>query len=172
MPETILRARKFNVERGEYEIPGRGMVQRELVVHPGAVLIIPLLDCRNVVMIHNYRFAVGQELIELPAGTLEAGEDPMDCAARELQEETGYRAGRLESMGHFYTSPGFTNEIMHVFTATDLKEGPQELDDGEQIRVEVMPLADVFDACGSGRITDAKTVAALMIYLQRNGGCA
>jgi ADP-ribose pyrophosphatase len=168
MTETLLTATKFSVERREYDVPGRGRARREIVVHPGAVVIIPLLSPTSVVMIRNYRFAVAAELLELPAGTLEPPEPPRDCAARELEEETGYRAGRVEPLAEFYTSPGFTNERMHVFVATDLSAAAQQLDATEQIRVVTMPLSDALDACVDGRIVDGKTIAALQIYHYRH----
>jgi ADP-ribose pyrophosphatase len=169
MPEVLLKAAKFEVERREYNVPGRGMVRRELVVHPGAVTIVPLLDPTTIVMIRNYRFSVGRELLELPAGTLEPPEPPAACAARELEEETGYRAARLEPLCEFYTSPGFTNEHMHVFVATGLSKTIQQLEDNEQIRPEIMPLADPLAATADGRIVDAKTIAALHVYHYRHG---
>jgi ADP-ribose pyrophosphatase len=119
------------------------------------------------VLIHNYRFSVGQELLELPAGTLEASEEPLACAARELQEETGYVADRLEPLCRFYTSPGFTNELMHVFVATGLIHKGQNCEPTEQIRVQPMDMADALDACVDGRIVDGKTIAALQVYHYR-----
>jgi ADP-ribose pyrophosphatase len=169
MNETLLTATKFNVERREYEIPGHGRVHRELVVHPGAVLILPLLTPTDVVMIRNYRFSVRAELLELPAGTLEAHEPPLACAARELEEETGYVAGRIEPICQFYTSPGFTDELMYVFTATDLTATAQRLEATEQVRVETMALADALAATADGRIVDGKTIAALLLYHYRTG---
>ncbi len=169
MDEVLLKAEKFQVKRREYDVPGRGLVRRELVVHPGAVTILPLLDPRTVVMIRNYRFSVGAELLELPAGTLEPPELPIDCAARELQEETGYRADRFEPLCEFYTTPGFTNEHMHVFVATGLTRMEQQLDATEQIRVETMPLTDALAATIDGRIVDGKTIASLQVYHYRFG---
>lgn len=165
-----MRTAKFTVERREYEIPERGLVQRELVVHPGAVVIVPLLSGDTVVMIRNYRFAVDAELLELPAGTLEPGEGPLACAAREVEEETGYRAGRIEPLCEFYTSPGFIDERMHAFVASELIPVGQKLDETEQIRVQPMPLADALAACTDGRIVDGKTIAALLVY-DRRWGC-
>ncbi len=170
MNEILLHARRFHVERREVDVPGRGIVSRELVVHPGAVCIIPLLDAQTVVMIRNYRFSVDSELLELPAGTLEPREPPETCAARELEEETGYRAGRLEYLGRFYTSPGFTNELMHFYVAGNLTVGPQRLDATEQIRVQPMAVADALAACHDGRIIDGKTIAALLLWHDRQKG--
>ena len=167
MSEILLTAAKFHVERREYNVPGHGTVRRELVVHPGAVLILPLLSPHEVVMIRNYRFAAGAELLELPAGTLEPPEPPLDCAARELEEETGYTAEAIEPLCTFYTTPGFTDEKMHVFVARDLTNKQQRLEPTEQIRVEIMTLTDALDATADGRIIDAKTIAALQIYHYR-----
>lgn len=170
MGQELLRARKFTVERCEYNVPGVGQVQRELVVHPGAVLILPLLDSRTAVLIHNYRFSVGAELLELPAGTLEPGEDPAVCAARELEEETGYVADCIEPLCQFYTSPGFTNELMYCYVATGLAHKGQKAEPTEQIRVQPMALADALVACADGRILDGKTIAALQVYHYRQTG--
>jgi ADP-ribose pyrophosphatase len=167
MGDVLLTTRKFRVERREFSVPGQGVVHRELVVHPGAVLVLPLLGDGNVVLIRNHRYSVGAELLELPAGTLDPGESPETCAARELEEETGYKPGRLEPLCAFYTTPGFTNEFMHAFVATELEQATQRLDDIEQIRVEVMRLADALDATVDGRIVDAKTIAALQVYYYR-----
>jgi ADP-ribose pyrophosphatase len=162
-----LRARKFTVERREYNVPGLGQVHGEVVVHPGAVLILPLRSPDEVVLISNHRFSVDRELLELPAGTLEPGEEPAACAARELEEETGYFAERVEPLCRFYTSPGFTNELMYAFVATDLTHRGQKCDATEQIRVQPMALSEALDACLDGRIVDGKTIAALQVYHYR-----
>lgn len=167
MREVLLQTRRFRVERLEYNIPGQGMVRRELVVHPGAVTIVPLLDSETVVMIRNYRFAAGAELLELPAGTLEPPEPPMECAARELEEETGYKAAQLERLCEFYTTPGFTDERMYVFVGTGLTPTRQRLEATEQIRIEIMPLNDALAATTDGRIVDGKTIASLHVYHHR-----
>ena len=169
MSDTLLRTARFTVERRTYDHPVSGRLTREMVAHPGAVAIVPLLAPDRVVLIRNYRFTVGRELLELPAGTLEPPEPPIACAARELEEETGYVAGRLEPLCEFYTSPGFTNERMYVFVATDLKAGTQKLEASEQIRIEIMPLSEALAATADGRIVDAKTIAALHISHYRKG---
>jgi ADP-ribose pyrophosphatase len=162
--ETLLKTRKFAIEHREEDVPGRGHLSKDIVVHPGAVVILALLSPDEVVMIENYRFTAGKELLELPAGTLETGEQPIDCAARELEEETGYRAGKLTTLTAFYTSPGFTNEYMWAFVATDLRETQQDLDEGEHIQVRRMPLREALQATLDGRIADAKTIATLQVY--------
>ena len=164
MGETLLTARKFTVERREYNIPGVGMVVRDLVVHPGAVLIVPVLSSGEVVLIRNFRYAAGQKLLELPAGTLEPPEPPIKCAARELEEETGYITEALEPLCKFYTTPGFTDEFMHVFVSSGLTAKQQRLEATEQIEVAVTSFDDALAATLDGRIIDAKTIAALHIY--------
>jgi ADP-ribose pyrophosphatase len=161
----VLTTRKFNVEHRTYEVKGRGTIERDLVVHLGAVLIVPVLDAERVVMIRNYRYTVEEELIEFPAGTLDApGETPADCAARELEEETGYRAGRVEAMGSYYTSPGISTEIMHCFVATDLEKRAQRLEPTEVIEPEIVRLDTAVAWVADGKIRDGKTIAALLRY--------
>lgn len=164
MSETLLEAVKFRVERRHYDVPGRGPVRREVVVHPGAVLVLPLLSATEIVMIRNHRFSVDAELLELPAGTLEPPEPPAVCAARELEEETGYVAAQIEPLCEFFTSPGFTDEKMHVFVARGLTKTRQRLEATEQIRVERMRMDEAVAAATDGRIVDAKTIAALLVY--------
>ncbi len=136
--------------------------KREVVVHPGAVLILPMLDAETVLLIRNFRYPVGRTLLELPAGTLEKGELPLDCAGRELQEETGYLAGRLTPLGNFYTSPGVLSERMYAFVATDLEPTEQSLDEGEEIEVVPTKFADAIRMIREGQIVDGKTVTALL----------
>jgi len=143
------------------------VVQRDFIHYDGAALIIPVLDDGSIVMIRNYRFAVDEMLWELPAGMLEDGEDPAVCAARELTEETGYTADRIEKLGRFYTGPGTTDEVMHCFLATGLTDGRQNLDRYEEISVEVTAPDTVCEMVTDGRIHDGKTIAALMMYRLR-----
>lgn len=138
--------------------------KREVVAHPGAVLVMGFLDDGKVVLIRNRRYAVGQTLIELPAGTLEKGEDPMNCAGRELLEETGYLAGRIKPLLTLFTSPGILGERMYVFAAYDLVQGHKALEEGEDI--EVMPVSweTALGMVGDGQIQDGKTIATLLWY--------
>ncbi len=139
--------------------------QRELVVHPGAVLILPFVVEHTVIMIRNERFAVGQTLWELPAGTLEPPpETPRSCAARELAEETGYQADKISPMLDFYTTPGFCNERMWAFVATDLTAVGQKLDTSEKITVEAVAYDRSIKMVHDGEITDGKTIASLLYY--------
>jgi ADP-ribose pyrophosphatase len=135
-----------------------------VIVHPGAAVILPLLDDGSVVLIRNRRIATGQTLLELPAGTLEPPEPPIECARRELEEETGYRAARLVELLRFYSAPGFCNELLHAFVATGLTPGRTALEAGEQIETEPQPFEDALRAIRDGRIIDAKTIATLLYY--------
>jgi ADP-ribose pyrophosphatase len=162
--ERIYTGVKFAVDRVQIRTHGGGTAQRELIVHGGAVLVLPLMDDGRVVMIRNQRFAVGKELWELCAGTLEPGEDPEVCAARELIEETGYEAKNIEKLCEFYTSPGMTNELMRVFTAKDLTHVGQRLEATEQIQVELRRWPDVLEMVRTGEIVDGKTIAGILFY--------
>ena len=151
------------------KMPDGKVVPRDLIRYPGASLALPVLDDGGIVLIRNRRFAVDEDLWELPCGVLEAGEDPGACAARELTEETGYSAGRVDRLGQFYTGPGTTDEVMHCYLATELTDGRQELERYEQIVVEVTPDAKVREMVTGGTIHDGKTIAALGMYWLSKG---
>lgn len=144
-------------------------IQREVVLHPGAVIILPILADGRMVLIENVRHTVGESLLELPAGTLEKGEPPDVCAGRELDEETGYRAARIESLGWFYTSPGILTEKMYAFVARELTPGPQALEENETISVRPMPVKEVVELIQSNSIVDGKTIAVILKYLSGSG---
>jgi ADP-ribose pyrophosphatase len=137
---------------------------REVVIHPGAVVVLALLPDQRVVLIRTKRYAVGTILIELPAGTLEKGEDPINCAGRELLEETGYLAGRLQPIGNFFTSPGILSEKMYAYAAYDLEERSMALEEGEEIELMPVPFDEALAMIRDGRIHDGKTIATLLIY--------
>lgn len=161
--ETLLKCRKFDVVRRPVTGADGRSHDCEFVVHPGAVVILPLLDPDRVVMIRNHRPAVGQELWELPAGTLDVpGESPDKAAARELEEETGYRAGALSPLCEFYASPGIMTEKMIAYVARDLTKTAQRLEPTERIRVEILSLTDALGLIRDGRIVDAKTMVTLL----------
>jgi ADP-ribose pyrophosphatase len=138
--------------------------EREVVKHHGAVIVLGLTDNGEVLLIKVHRYPAGKALWELPAGTLEPGEDPRNCAGRELQEETGYLADRVEPMGWFYTSPGILTEKMHAFVATGLEAGEQALEEGEEITVHPTPLVECLEMIERGEIVDGKTMVALLRY--------
>jgi ADP-ribose pyrophosphatase len=141
---------------------------REVVLHPGAVIILPVLKDGRIVMIRNLRHTVGQWLWELPAGTLEPPEPPEICAGRELIEETGYQAGDIQPFGWFYTSPGILTEKMYAFIAAGLTPGPQALEENETITVEALTPDRIMQMIESNEVVDGKTIAVLLKYLLRN----
>lgn len=161
-PEYLLETPRFRVERLRRELADGTVKQREIIRHPGSVVLVPRVDCDRVCLIRNFRMAAGQPLIELPAGTLEPGESPADCAARELIEETGYRAGRLELLLSFYAAPGILDERMHLFVATELTPGPPQREAGEEIENVVVDWAEALAMIERGEICDAKTMVGLM----------
>ncbi|HZN63715.1 MAG TPA: NUDIX hydrolase [Tepidisphaeraceae bacterium] len=138
--------------------------KREVCVHPGAVCVLPFLPDGRVLLIRNRRYAVGEPLIELPAGTLERNEDPINCAGRELVEETGFVAGRLKPISYFFTSPGILSERMYAFAAYDLKQAKASPEEGEEIELRPMTLDDAIEMVRLGDIKDAKTIATLLTY--------
>src|SRR5688572_21465925 len=137
---------------------------REVVVHAGAVVVMGVLPDQRIILIRTRRYAVGQILVELPAGTLEKNEDPINCAGRELLEETGYLAGRLRPIGNFYTSPGILSEKMYAYVAYDLEQSNQALEEGEEIELNPVPFDEAIRMIKEGRIQDGKTIAALLMY--------
>ena len=161
---TIHRGRVFSVEEVRYRTEGGAELLRDVVRHPGAVTVIPVLGDGRLVMIRNWRVAVGGWLDEFCAGKLEPGEDPAVAAARELEEETGHAAGAVRKVGTFFTSPGFADERMHVFEATDLRAVPRRLEEGERIEVVVRTVAEVERMVQDGSIQDGKTIGAFAIW--------
>jgi ADP-ribose pyrophosphatase len=161
--ETILKSRIFDVVRKTERRDGKELV-RDIVIHPGAVAIIPVLPDGRIVLIENWRTAFDEHLLEIPAGTREPNEEPEKTAIRELAEETGYRAGTIRQLTMFYTSPGILREEMYVFLATDLTEGETNLDEGEEIQTRIVDFKDAVSMVRSGEIKDGKTVAAILLY--------
>ncbi len=154
---------RLEVHHLEDEETGR-RARREVVIHPGAVVVLGFRNDGKILLIRNRRYAVDQTLLELPAGTLEKGEDPMNCAGRELLEETGYLPGRLVPLGSFFTSPGILSEKMYVFAAYDLAAQQAELDEGEEIELSPATLDEAIEMIRYGQISDGKTIATLLMY--------
>jgi nudix-type nucleoside diphosphatase (YffH/AdpP family) len=163
--QVVYDGKKVRLEVHHLEDEDTGKrIRREVVVHPGAVVVLPFLPDGRVLLIRNYRYAIGHSLIELPAGTMERNEDPINCAGRELLEETGYVAGRLKPLAHFYASPGILTERMYAYAAYDLERGAAAPEEGEDI--QLMPVAwdEAIDMVRIGEIQDGKTIATLLAY--------
>jgi ADP-ribose pyrophosphatase len=146
--------------------PGGHETLREIVVHPGAVCIVARPTPLEVILIRQYRHAAGQELIEIPAGTLHEGEDPQECAIRELEEETGYLAAKMIERGRFWTTPGFTTELMYLYEASDLRKTNINPDEDEVIEVGIVPSTAALQMIDDGRIQDAKSILGLLRILK------
>jgi ADP-ribose pyrophosphatase len=161
---TLLEAKKFRVVRRQENRACGPPVSQELILHPGAVAMVPMIDADRVCLIKNRRIAVGETLIELPAGTLEPGEIPQIAAARELAEETGYRAGKMVLLTECFMSPGILRERMHIFLATELVEGRMSLAEDEQIEPMIVRWSEAIEMVEDGRIQDAKSIVGLLSY--------
>ncbi len=161
--ERIFQGRVVNLRVDTVRLPNGRLSQREIVEHRGAVAIVPMLDDETVLMIKQFRLAANEVLLEVPAGTLEPGEAPEVCAARELEEETGYRAGTLRPLFSQYLAPGYSQEILHVFLAQNLERTAQQMEEDENVEVVPMPIGRAVELVLSGEIKDAKTIAALLV---------
>jgi nudix-type nucleoside diphosphatase (YffH/AdpP family) len=171
--ELLLQTKRFRVVRvAEAAVEGERR-QREVIRHPGSVVVVPFVSPREVCLVEVVRVAVGRTLLELPAGTLDRVESLEEAARRELAEETGYRAGRIVPAGAMWMSPGILRERMHLFVAENLVAGPQALEPGEQIRIRVVAWDEALAMCLDGRIDDAKTIAGLLLTAERRrqAGC-
>lgn len=160
------RGRKFDFELLSVQMPGGSRVEREIVRHGGSAVILPLLHTSSgtaVVFVRNHRFSIARPLLEIPAGTLEPGEDPAACAARELVEETGYRAEQVRPMLSFLPTPGMTDERMNLFVATGLSHVGQDLEEDESMSVEVVAAGLAIEMASDGRLEDGKSILALLL---------
>lgn len=134
---------------------------REVIEHRGAAAIVPIIQERNVVLVRQYRYAIATDLLEIPAGTMELGEQPDRCAVRELEEETGYKCKEIEKILEFFPVPGYSTEEIHVYLAKDLVKSEMHTEEDEQINLEIVPLESALRKVRSGEIRDAKSICAL-----------
>jgi ADP-ribose pyrophosphatase len=139
--------------------------KREIVVHNGAVAMVAIDNKDNILLVRQFRTAAGKELLEIPAGTIEKGENPDATMPRELQEETGYLPGKSVKLGGFYSAPGFSTEFLHIYLATELKPSRLEADDTAEIELIRMPVNEVKKLIDDGTICDAKSIAGILLYL-------
>jgi ADP-ribose pyrophosphatase len=161
--ETILQGRAFKIRRDYLKTPNGRETRLEIIEHGGSVVLIPIDNDGNLLFVRQYRHAVGKDLLELPAGTRDNDEPFEECAAREIREETGMQAGKLQKVGEFYLAPGYSSEFMVVFLATGLKDNPLDADDDEFLQVEKFPLKHAIQMAERGDIPDAKSLAALLL---------
>jgi len=172
--EIILQGRAFKIRRDHLKTPDGRETKYEIVEHGGSVVIIPVDEQGNMWFVRQYRHAAGMDLLELPAGTRDSVDEPYEeCAAREIREETGMEAGKLEDLGKFYLAPGYSTELMGVFLATNLKHNPLDPDADEFLSVEKMPVKDAIAMAERGEMPDAKSLAALLLarpHLEKYSG--
>ncbi|HJZ55158.1 MAG TPA: NUDIX hydrolase [Gemmataceae bacterium] len=168
--EVVYTGRRIRVAVDVFTAPDGTTVRRDLIQHPGAVVILPVLDAEHVVLLRNHRFVVGETLWEVPAGTLESGEPIEECAKRELIEETGYHAAKWRSLGFLYASPGVLDEKLHLFIAEDLTPGPAEPEVEEQLEPVTLRLDEAIGMCLAGEIKDAKTITLLLLWERMERG--
>lgn len=167
--KPLYRGRVFGLEREEVVLGTGGTVRLDVIRHPGASAVLPLTGDQQLVMVRQYRHAVGGFIWEIPAGTLNPGEDPVACAHRELAEETGFSARGMEKIGEITPLPGYSDERVHLFVAFDLVEAEQRLDEDEWLEVRRLPLDTVMGMVREGVIQDGKTLCALLFLQQWRG---
>lgn len=165
--EQIYSGRIIKLSLLDVRLPDGNSARRELITHPGAVAVVALDDAGNVLLVRQFRTAANRILLEIPAGTLHPGEDPLVCAERELQEETGYFPGSLQALGGIFAAPGYTTEFIHLFYATNLSDSRLAMDEDEFIEVERVPLAAALDMIETGEIADGKSVSGLLRVARR-----
>jgi ADP-ribose pyrophosphatase len=158
----VYDGRVVSLRVDEVCLPSGRVTEREIVEHRGAVGVVAIDDDGEVLLVRQFRSALGAPLLEIPAGTLGEGEEPLTCALRELEEETGYSAGQIEELYAFYSSPGFSNERIWLFLATDLSPGPQRPETDEIIEVVKLPLSRALEMVAEGGVCDGKSILGLI----------
>jgi len=171
MTKNIFKGKVVTLNVETVTLPNGVTVDLETIRHPGAAAVVPMKDDGTVILIRQFRHAAGGFIYEIPAGKLNPGETPLACACRELEEEIGYRAGSFELLTSIFTAPGFADEVIHVYRATGLTPGRQQLDRDEVLEVIPLPLAEAVDMIADGRIRDAKTIVGLQsVYIMGKVG--
>lgn len=161
--EVLMKGRAFAIRRDYLKTPAGRETKLDIIEHGGSAVIIPVDENGNILLVRQYRHAAGKELLELPAGTLDENEDPLVCAAREIREETGMAAETITKLGEFYLAPGYSDEFMIVYLATELSPSPLDADEDEFLSVESVPIAEAIKMAERGEIPDAKSLAALFL---------
>lgn len=166
--EEIFKGHLLHVFKDEVELPNGNTATREWIKHPGASSIIPLLPDNQIILVRQYRYPVAQVTLEVPAGKLDkAGEDPLICARRELSEETGYTAGKIWKLTTIATTVGFSNEVIHLYAASDLTPGKIHPDEDEFINTVKMPLTAALQLVETGKIIDSKSIISILLLAKQ-----
>ena len=166
---TAYRGHLFDVHVDELRMPNGVIARRENLRHPGAVCMVPVTNDGKLLLVTQYRHSAGRRLLEIPAGTLEPGEDPREAAIRELQEEVGMKPGKTEALGGIFVAPGYTTEFIHIFICSELTPSQLDPDADEDIDVQRTSVDEALAAIDSGEICDAKSVVGILRWLRRTG---
>jgi ADP-ribose pyrophosphatase len=161
MTRNIFTGKVITLNIDTVTLPNGVTIDLEMVRHPGAAAVVPLKNSDTVVLVKQFRHAAGGFIYEIPAGKLHPGEDPKTCAAREMEEEIGYQAGKLDLLSSIFTAPGFTDEVIHIYKATGLTKGRQQLDRDEVLEIVEVSLHEAIEMIRAGSIRDAKTMVGL-----------
>jgi ADP-ribose pyrophosphatase len=161
--QEIYRGRAFTVRQDTVRLPNGRETDLDIVVHVGSVVILPVDEQGRIIFVRQYRHAAGMDILELPAGTLNEGEPPLDCAKRELREETCMAAGNIVDLGAFFLAPGYSSEFMHVYYADGLYFSPLDADADEFLSIEAIPIHQALSMGETGRLPDAKSLAAMLM---------
>ncbi|PNR94561.1 NUDIX domain-containing protein [Petrotoga sp. 9PWA.NaAc.5.4] len=163
--ETIFKGKILNLEKHYVELPNKQISSREVVIHPGAVAVLPIDNEGNIYLVKQFRFPIKRVLIEIPAGKFDSAEEnPLECGKRELEEEVGMKAKKWEYMGYIYTTPGFSNEKIHLYSATDLIDVGANPDEDEFVEILKVKANEIEQMIRNGQITDSKTICAFYMY--------
>ena len=163
----VLSARHFSAQLDRVRLRTGKVTERIKIDHPEAAAMVPFIDDRRILMVRQWRYALGQETVEIPAGKADEGEDIAVCAQRELEEETGYSAGMFLPISAYYPAIGYSNEVIRIFAASGLRKSSRQLDLDEISRVEILDLAEVMDMILTGRIIDGKTIIGISLFLAK-----
>jgi len=161
--ETVFSGHLIDVRKDTVRLPNGKTTTREIVVHPEVIGVVPVLDDGRLLLVRQFRKAASRVLLEIPAGGIDPPESPEDAVRREMEEETGYRVGSMRLLTRFYTSPGFTTELMHLYAATNLEPG-EPTENTDQIELVPLSLEESMERVKSGEMADAKSIVALLLY--------
>jgi len=166
--KTLFEGKVFNLKVDEIEYDSGNKGIREVIVHPGGAVVIPVTNEGKLVMVTQIRYPFQTTLLEFPAGKLDIDEDPLDCAVRELEEETGYKAAKVNKLGKIYTAPGYCTETLHIYVAQELKKGDHKREEGEQeMEVFELSLEEIEKKINNGEIVDAKSICGIFYLKNR-----
>lgn len=168
--EYIFRGKIINLRLDSVKLPNGRPAEREIVEHPGGVAVVAVTENDEIIMVRQYRRAADEVLYEIPAGKLNWGEDHYSCGVRELEEETGYLAGKFEYLGGFYPTPGFCNEVIHIYLATDLTKGDSNPDEDEFLEICLEKRESLVQKIMAGEIKDSKTVIGILMASRKTAG--